>query len=110
MIKDPTDYDPTDALLVDQNKIDLEKKQAELFYKLDNSNDFTISFALLEFSEFMYQHGFDVAFEVVKDIRNRVHQQRALCMLYEYARNHCTRWESSFDELCVFLIQNWATR
>lgn len=87
--------------------IDFLKNQADLFHKLNNSNDFTFSFALMELSEFTYEHGFEKAFELVKPMQNRLHQQRALGMLYEYARNHCTRWESSYDDLIVYMLQGW---
>lgn len=94
------EQDMKDFLAEDQAYINLG-------YKLCNSNDFTFSFALIDLSDYLYSHGFEKAFELVKEMTNRSHQQRALGMLYDFAKNHCTRWDTSYEELCEFMLKGW---
>lgn len=85
----------------------LSKDQEDLLYKLNSSNDFTFSFALMELDNYMYEvGGFKGAFEIVKLIeKKREYKQIAFIHLYEFAKEHSARYTTDYEELIEFLIR-----
>lgn len=102
---DPTDHETRWFGFPTQND-DSEVK--DLIFKLNNSNEFSFSFALLDLDEYMHANGFAKALEIVDAMQvSREFEKRAFEVLHKYIKNHCTRYENSYEEFCEYLINRW---
>jgi hypothetical protein len=85
-----------------------EEQKQELFFKLQTSNDFSFTFALLDLEEFLLLNGFETALQVVDAAQlSPKFEKRAFEVLHKYIKNHCTRYENSYEEFCEYLINRW---
>jgi hypothetical protein len=80
------------------------KLQESILYKIDASNDFTITFALEELSEFAHNYGFDKAFEIAKCVADKQKQIKTIKVLYTFSLNHSTKWEHDYDSIIQFFL------
>jgi hypothetical protein len=78
--------------------------QESILYKIDASNEFTLTFALEELNEFAFQYGFDKAFEIAKCVSDKSKQIKAIKVLYTFSLNHSGRWEHDYDSIITFFL------
>jgi len=102
-------YDPTDHDLrwFGFTKYQDDSDIKDLVYQLNQSNDFSITFALENLSEYLYSKGLEQALDIVEAVQDRKIQQRVFQVIFDFCKNHRTRSDTTFEDLCAYLIKEW---